>query len=273
MSGVVTWQVGVPPALQGLAWRVFFQSRGRGIALEHHFPWIHDTQRTVSVCARTEAGLIGGLVIRPVPMADGGLCGLIGLVCVDESARGQGWSHRLLEAAIVQTQAQGWAALLLWTQTPAVYARHGFVCQGAELLVEVVRGPGAQAMPEWSVQGWPLAVLPSGDEARGLPAFAQSARRLAAPTIRGEAHAIVLETAMGTAVAEWQGDAEDVARLLLTALPARWICNAIEGDRLLGALEQLGCTLVRRPSRNRYVRWLAPDRDRVLPEIRVLDRI
>ncbi|MDH6504852.1 hypothetical protein M2126_002159 [Polynucleobacter sphagniphilus] len=31
---------GIPIAAQELMWKVFFESRGRGISLVRHFPWI-----------------------------------------------------------------------------------------------------------------------------------------------------------------------------------------------------------------------------------------
>jgi GNAT superfamily N-acetyltransferase len=273
MSDTVAWHAGVPSDFRALAWKVFFTSRGRGISLAHHFPWVDDVTCTACVCARTEDGLVGGLVIRRVPMADGGHCGLIGLVCVDESARGLGWTHRLLDVAVAQAQQQGIAALLLWTQKPEVYARHGFVCDGAELLGEVVNEAEPASMPGQSEQPWPPGAGSSAPGLRGLPAFAQSARHLRVETARGMAQAIVLETAGGLAVAEWHGDEDDVARLLLASLPPRWTCNAIEGDRLVDVLQHWGCTMQLRQSRARFVRWLTPDTDRALPDVRVLDRI
>lgn len=275
MSGTVAWQAGVPEDLRALAWRVFFTSRGRGISLLHHVPWIDDATGTASVCARAAHGLVGGLVVRRVPMADGGQCGLVGLVCVDDAVRGLGWAHRLLDVAIAQAQQQGLAALLLWTQKPEVYARHGFVCDGVERLGDVVPGLCEPA----PLSGWVERPWPSGAEEvlphlrRGMPAFARSARHLCVETVGGLAQAIVLDTAGGPAVAEWQGDEEDVARLLVASLPGRWTCNAIEGDRLLEVLRHQGCTVQLRPTGTRFVRWLTPQTDRVLPTLRVLDRI
>lgn len=275
MTDSVAWFAGVPADFRALAWNIFFTSRRRGIALAHHFPWVEDVTHTESVCARVEHRVVGGLVVRHMPMDDGGCCGLIGLVCVDESVRGLGWSHRLLDAAIVRAQHQGLAALLLWTQKPEIYARHGFLRDGAELLGDVVREPSeaGQPLPGQFEQPWPSGADPSCHALRGLPAFAQSARYLGAETARGTAGAIVLETAGGPAVAEWHGNEDDVAQLLLAVLPRRWIFNAIEGDGLVAALQHRGCTVQLRPSRSRFVRWLTPDTDRVLPDVRVLDRI
>lgn len=273
MTDSVAWFAGVPADFRALAWNIFFTSRGRGISLVHHFPWVEDVTHTESVCARVENRVVGGLVVRHMPMADGGHCGLIGLVCVDESVRGLGWSHRLLDAAIVRAQQQGLAALLLWTQKPEIYTRHGFVCEGAEMLGDVVNESEAEPLAGQFEQSWPSGGDSSRQALRGLPAFAQSARYLGVETARGAAGAIVLETAGGPAVAEWHGDEDDVARLVLAALPRRWILNAIQGDRLVAALQHRGCSVQLRPSRARFVRWLTSDTDRVLPDVRVLDRI
>ena len=156
-----------------------------------------------------------------------------------------------------------------------VYARHGFVCDGVERLGDVVPGLCEPA----PLSGWVERPWPSGAEEvlphlrRGMPAFARSARHLCVETVGGLAQAIVLDTAGGPAVAEWQGDEEDVARLLVASLPGRWTCNAIEGDRLLEVLRHQGCTVQLRPTGTRFVRWLTPQTDRVLPTLRVLDRI
>ncbi|MEY4907301.1 MAG: hypothetical protein RL260_1019 [Pseudomonadota bacterium] len=273
MTETVAWLAGVPSDFRALAWRVFFTSRGRGISLAHHFPWIDQECRTVSVCAWVGGTLVGGLVIRRIPMSDGGQCGLVGLVCVEASERGKGWSHRLLEVATAQAGQQGLTALLLWTQKPEVYARHGFVLGGSELLGDVVSRSEVVPLPLQTEQPWPSETVSIGAVLRGLPAFARSARRLDVETARGVASAIVLETAAGPAVAEWHGDEHDVAELLVTSLPQHWVLNAIEGDRLVGALQACGCSMQLRPSRTRFVRWVTPDTGRVLPDVRVLDRV
>ena len=268
MSQMITFHAGVPADLRALVWQVFFVSRGRGQSFNVHFPWADDTAVT-AVCAHEQGRLVGGMVVREVCTVDNLRFGMIGLVCVAEVDRGRGWSHRLLDAAASLAQSRGLAALMLWTQKPDVYVRHGFRHDGAELLCDVDQTGLPPASADWLLSP-EVAVLGA---CRGLPAFASAIRRLEREPVGPQACSLVLQTAAGAAVADWCGEADSVAGLLTSALPARWALNALSGDPLIQALERIGCKVHSRFTGARLVLWLQADAGRVLPEVRILDRI
>ncbi|MFX7844805.1 hypothetical protein ABTK14_21385, partial [Acinetobacter baumannii] len=66
------------------------------------------------------------LVIKEETLPDVGTVGLVGLVCVDDAFRGSGLSHQLLSAATDLGKEKPYDGLVLWTNKPNVYVKHGF---------------------------------------------------------------------------------------------------------------------------------------------------
>ncbi|MGC7532638.1 hypothetical protein ACPWML_26830, partial [Pandoraea pneumonica] len=81
---------GVPPAARALIWKVFFSSRGRGVDLPTHYPWIGDSTRVTSILISKDGSndkrvTAATLVIKEETLPDVGTVGLVGLVCVDDA--------------------------------------------------------------------------------------------------------------------------------------------------------------------------------------------
>lgn len=256
-----------PPGYVALCWDVFFQSRGRGVSMHAHFPWLHVPGQAVFVTLRCEGAVIAGCALRFIDDRTRSRRGAtLGLVCVDAKHRGRGHSSRVLERAIAHADALGLADLLLWTGKPGVYERHGFAPDDDGLFGTVcapagVRGAAVDATP---------APWPGEGETRGLPPFAQSGRRWQS----ADASAIVVNDANGAILAEWSGPDSAVAALLAHAMPPAWRINALAGDTLPALLARRGFALDLQPSRLRMLRpgqaaGASPRRY----DLRVLDRM
>ena len=266
LAGPIVHQ-GVPGSVKALIWEVFFASRGRGIALSVHFPWMDDDQnvRSISIdlTENRTTQTVAALVLKPARFA-GSMVGLLGLVCVAAEQRGRGLSSLLIEAAVEAGLQMDWRALVLWTQVPDLYARYGFNLNGNDVFA-AIGGPADQrGSKKFRTRPWPW----HGD-ARGLPAFSSGATRI----ITDRASVIVLETTVGAAVAEWSGDDVEVADLLHASLPDRWSLNAQADDTLIDELSRRGFLCTLRPSSSRMVRELSEHGGMTVPPIRILDRI
>jgi len=257
-----------PPAFASLCWDVFFASRGRGVSMQAHFPWLAAPRQACFVTLWSAAGLLAGCAIRfIVDAASQRRSGALGLVCVDSRHRGRGHATRVLERAVDHAASLGLADLVLWTSQPGVYARHGFRPDDDAVLGTIAMPPGAAAVAGQALErvDWPDA----GDP-RGLPPFAASGVRWRSPG----ASAIVLQGADGPILAEWTGPDGDVADLLQQAMPATWRLNALAGDTLPQALAVRGCAVDLAPTRLRMIRPLeAPGAPPRRYDLRVLDRI
>jgi GNAT superfamily N-acetyltransferase len=266
-QSVVTLDDAPPPGYVALCWEVFFQSRGRGVSMRAHFPWLHVPGQAVFVTLRAAGEVIAGCAMRFIDDRTPGRRGAtIGLVCVDAKHRGQGHSSRVLERAIAHADALGLADLVLWTGKPGVYERHGFAPDD-DGLYGTVCAPAAVAPTALAAtrSAWP------GDaDLRGLPPFAATGVQWRC----GDASAIVLQDAGGAILAEWSGPDAAVADLLAQAMPPAWRINALAEDSLPALLAERGFALDLQPSRLRMRRpaqgaAATPGRY----DLRVLDRI
>lgn len=256
-------QVGITPALKALVWDVFFASRGRGISLAAHLPWLDDTTGVHGLwlpdaSAPGRAG--AALVIRErTPSADGAI-GLIGLVCVHESLRGQGWSKRLLHEAIALGQASGLSDLVLWTGKPEVYTHAGFAAVDQDVFVSATAAPVPPSPPA------PLARQPVSC---ALPPFATAAWQ----SVVEDAQITWLEGPSGITLADWRGSPAAVVDLISRALPASWHVNVSAQDPLLKALAHHGLQCKAQPGPWRMRRRLSETAACPLPPIPFLERI
>lgn len=256
-----------PPAFASLCWEVFFASRGRGVSMQAHFPWLGMPGQACFVTLWSGAGVLAGCAIRFIADATGQRrAGAVGLVCVDARHRGLGHSTRVLEHALALAASLGLADLVLWTNQPGVYARHGFRPDDDAVLGTITMPPAATGVELALEQGnWP----DTGD-LRGLPPFATRGVRWRTPA----ASAIVLQGADAPILAEWTGADGDVAALLRQAMPSSWRLNARADDTLPHALAAQGCGVDLAPASLRMIRPL--DDPHTPPrryDLRLLDRV
>lgn len=238
-----------------MVWDTFFVSRGRGLSLEQHFPWLGtSTAGCWYVIAQTEGSVVGGLCVRHTPGAGPAIASL-GLVCVAPEHRGRGLSKALLKRAIREAGSHDLSALRLWTGKPGVYQGLGFA-HADKALFGIVARPEACANRSGAMpynEAWPdnqdLNCL-------GLPPFARSGRRWRT----ADASLLTLEDAEGTLVAEWAGTNEAVAMLMERVLPKHARLNALEGDELPAILQQRGWRCELSESRLQMVLPLSGDR-------------
>lgn len=239
---------GMPPAVRGLVWDVFFSSRGRGVSLSAHFPWVDQPGSFHTVWLPWPGvpnAACAALVIKPGLGLGSECVALLGLVCVHPDFRGLGLSSQLLSAAVDVAHDLGFRALMLWTQMPGVYEPRGYVSVAQERLVQV-----QVPLDEPCLKGQTLPVCESGVPlAQGLPPFALSVQRWHTP----QAQAVVLQTPSGLSLAQWSGPSDFVARLVLAALPSQWLLNALPEDDLPEVLSGLGCDCVALSGAHRMV--------------------
>lgn len=256
---VFIFEARLQPRFAALAWDVFFAERSRGLNLGRHFPWL-GREDGLHYGYLTDGGeLVAGLCTRRIPAA-GLKAAAIGLVCVRADRRGEGLGRQLLDKSLGALDARGFDALTLWTGKPEVYRNQGFEIDDPSLLLHIDDWqPSPQIMA--ATTGWP--------DSRGLPPYALGGQRLHSEA----AEALVLTDPRGCAVAEWQGDDDDVAELLAATMPARWRLHALPGDTLPARLARRGATIQTEAQRLQMWRWHPGQTKRTVPALRVLDRI
>ncbi|MCY1404721.1 hypothetical protein D9M71_199370 [compost metagenome] len=214
---------GVPEQVRDLLWRVFFSSRGRGISLPAHFPWIDNATDVFSIFIEAPAldskkAIVAALVVKRMHLETGRSYGMIGLVAVAEAWRGNGLSSRLMEEAIAFSKTIKIEALVLWTQKPGVYTRHGFISDGQECFGQAHRQGVEAVSSDESIIKTPWPDTMSKAREQGIPAFAVDGQLCS----NGVAEAIVLRSLNGSVtLAGWQGAHANVADLLVAVMPER----------------------------------------------------
>ncbi|PTC31801.1 N-acetyltransferase [Pseudomonas palleroniana] len=261
---------GVPESARRLFWEVFFASRGRGIDLNAHFPWISCTQNIFCVEIRNPSGTgeaLAALVVRELRVGLDACAGLIGLVCVDEAWRGKGLASGLMSSAIELGVSRNMTALILWTQKPEVYAGQGFVIDQQDRFGYVESAPEQRIKMVYATHDWPGSDV--GETKRGIPPFASRGQVISSD----RASIVVFSVKEGWSVAEWAGEKKDIVDLMMASLPGRYSLNLAEGDSLISELEERGLGLDLRPSAVRMVKHLGDGVPVKLPTIKFLDRI
>lgn len=230
-------ELGVTPGVRDLVWEVFFASRGRGIGLDEHFPWLSDPNGVH--CLWLKDDLSGGavaaaLVVRERKVSPNTVIGQVGLVCVQEARRGQGLSRHLMAEAVRLAHARGLSDLVLWTTKPQVYAKTGFVPESQDIFVRV------QAPLEMA----PLQISVIRSTAScNLPPFANAAWQWRSDS----AQLTTLEGSGGVTLAAWQGEPRALLPLLCAAMPSQWCVNLSQTDPLLTHLERYGFRCATQP--------------------------
>ena len=252
-----------------LFWEVFFSSRGRGVSLHAHFPWLEDgfgvTCLEIRDPIRADKA-VAALVIRAMSLPSGESIGLIGLVCVEEAWRGRGLSAQLISTASSYAEQAGLRALILWTQTPGVYDRHGFCVDEQDLTGRISSLPGRACIVECVREAWPAPGNRS--DKQGLPPFASSGQRITG----SGAELILVSSASLTTLAEWQGATVAVADLIESTISGTWMLNICANDPLIAELNNRRFKVDLVPGAIRMIKCLR-DGPLALPPIKLIDRI
>ncbi|WP_165557466.1 GNAT family N-acetyltransferase [Pseudomonas sp. BGI-2] len=264
---------GVPAPARELLWEVFFASRGRGVSLPAHFPWIDSTDNVFCISlldAHFPKGekVIGALVIKTVDVSMHQQVGFVGLVCVAEDWRGKNQSSRLLLEATKLGQNLHLHALVLWTQKPNVYIGQDFVIDGQDFFGCALRGKKSIITMAFTSEGWPDSTGIQNQQ--GLPPFSIGGRLISTE----HAKVVIVESLDGdVTLVKWIGRKEDVADLVECALPDKWGVNISEGDALVEELRKRQFKIDLMPAAVRMVKNLKKPSITLLNTIEFLDRV
>jgi GNAT superfamily N-acetyltransferase len=247
----------ISDSLKNIFWRVFFESKKRGVSLERHFPWlVDDNTQKVFLEARISSATVGGLVLRQqlYKVKDEIVSvGLVGLVCVEFEFRGNGVAAALLENAISYGNQNDFDYLTLWTSQHNLYAKHAFY------LVD----PWSYGWVKTDICSVPLNndiddsnISISENKTTSLPPYASASynyvyRNLSFTTVKDE---------LGDIVVNYTGDPMESSRLMIKSLPKRWRLNAVRNDAIISALAGYGTDLKLMPANLQM--WCNLDRSR-----------
>lgn len=227
-----------------VVWDVFFQSKNRGISLLRHFPWMSNGDGSAYyMVAELEGQVVGGLAVREWVgssiYSQKVKTGLIGLVCIAPIFRGRGIANTLVDATLKQAADDGFDTLTLWTGTPDLYKRHGFVeadiwTYGWARRTHIGR-PKVLLM-DCSAK---LVERPSAP----VPPFALSTYEL----IGAESSVFLVKDSTGWIVTGYIGNVKDAASSIGVILPENWRVNLEKDDILGDELIDLGYCLDVKP--------------------------
>ena len=260
---------GTSKASRALFWDVFFSSRGRGVSLQVHFPWLENDREVTCLEIRDPSNLesaIAALIIRVIELPTGESVGLIGLVCVHEEWRGAGLSVELMSAAMDHAMHNGLSALVLWTQKPGIYDRHGFRFDERDSIGSIYLPSECAENIEYVTSDWPGS--DTHDRERGLPPFALYGRRIKSEC----AELILLGGENRVTLAEWRGADPQVASLIQAVIAEPWVINVCAQSTLVAELTKRGFRVDLVPGAVRMIKWLTSRPLKVHP-IKLIDRI
>lgn len=262
---------GVPPSARALIWKVFFSSRGRGVDLPTHYPWIGNRAQVTSVLisrsGSSDESAAATLVIKEEALPNVGTVGLVGLVCVDDAFRGSGLSHQLLSAATDIGKEKSYDCLVLWTNKPNVYVKHGFTVDSHDRYGAVRRhaATGQDNLFHHDLTG----VTVEDKSSQGVPAFAQSVIAFSNHT----ASITVIQTLQGCTLTEWTGDWDAVFQIIDQALPDQWNLNAPGNSGIYAELINRGYSPELQVNSQRMISSLSGKNFPSFPYISLLNRI
>ena len=228
------------PAFLELIWKEFFQTRGRGISIQAHFPWINNECEDAIFIE----GRAGGEIVCGLAMVDRSSCmvhgaprtAALGLVVVRPDFRGRGLSGQLLEAGKVTAAARGYQALTLWTSKHDVYSKHGFFCDDCGLFGSVWLADDRIRPASIFESG--IKILRTGGplSCRGIPPFARDA---GFAQIDGGI-IVFLRDSESDIFSHAHGPLLPIASFLNEHMPPRWKMNIGLADPLIGLLKNFG---------------------------------
>lgn len=170
-----------PRAYLDLAWNAFFASRGRGVSMDAHFPWLKGGGRDDrSFCIAVDGQPAAMLVLRRGMIEHAGQAWdfyAIGLVCTAPAYQKRGLASRVMGAALDAVEAG--APVLLWTSRRDYYARFGFEPIDPTLVVSC-HFPADHPTTGSERADWRPGTEPSPlfGGMRGLPSFTEGAYQL-----------------------------------------------------------------------------------------------
>ncbi|NRD74708.1 GNAT family N-acetyltransferase [Shewanella sp. VB17] len=212
--------------LKNLTWNIFFESKGRGINFERHFPWVQLESTYWTVEAVEAECILGGLIVREIEIFNGDeieLVGCISLVCVLPLYRGKGIVNRLFKKVIELANKKKYAALTLWTNQHYLYEKKGFIVYDQSVY-------GTATSPEQvynsQINEYICEALPSHV---GLPPFATSGNNYSS----NESSVSIIWDNKGGIVVDWSGSDKEVCCLITNILPNTFRINAHHGCSLI----------------------------------------
>ncbi|MFZ6690057.1 GNAT family N-acetyltransferase [Undibacterium sp. SXout11W] len=227
-----------------LAWEVFFRSKGRGISLQRHFPWLYKVSPEIQSFEALESGcVIGGLALKAMNCSIEGAnykVGLIGLVCVNPVSRGHGVAKQLLTNAIEYAKFNDFDYLTLWTSQHKIYSGLGFEVFDRWNYGSVERSWAVSARATNRHDKYPG----TEDMKKSLPPFATARfelkNDLESITFVGDENGLI--------VTDYEGEPRLVAKVLFNQFPEKWRLNFVESDPLVNELSNLGMKIDTKPS-------------------------
>lgn len=264
MSIVTTIKNYVPNIAKNLIWDVFFASRNRGISLESHYPWISDDGVVCISISNDSNKCLGCLVVKKKHINNYGNIGMVGLVCIEPSAQGQGYSKTLLYALTDLFESEDIRALVLWTSKKRVYSAVGFLEDEIESFYLISRGGNLSHLLNVEENAFFVE-----ETTVGMPAFANSIVKV---TSR-DCEITLLKTPSAFTLAAYTGSVTDVCRTLCQILPDGWFFNAKADFPMLNLLKQNGYSVEEKMRSSRMHLKKCPQDLLVIPEIALLDRV
>ena len=258
----------LPPRARALIWDTFFSQRHRGVNLNYHFPWLDFAgyfSITLEHWVGGEKKLCAAAVVRKVETESVGCVGLVGLVCVDLNYRGLGLSTRLMREVEKAARQHSLVALLLWTTTPRVYSKSGYVVDEVDVCAEVTK----LLRPSPGLFCEELSLVIENVSGCGVPPFAIEVRKFISTSSS-------LTACISThywSVASWTGNSEQFSYLAERILPDRWIINTRQGCDITGDLVDFGYSVRFLPGAKRMVRNLGLSTHCAIPYFPLTQRI
>lgn len=263
----------LPDEFRHLAWDTFFASRGRGLSLDAHFPWLSDaSDPALAITAVIGGAAAAMLIVRPGRVSVEETChqiATIGLVCTDPAWRGRGLASRLISAALDAAKDTAETALL-WTRQAAFYEPMGFeTADHAVMGLAQIVANDSMAPTRHDLNESEFSESPIFAGRRGIPTFVERVGVHASSD--SDASVAIGESNHGDApiLLDWQGDPAHVLDVIggLGSETIRW--NGYENDPLITLAMARGHRFSLQPARLAMWHRLSDD----APSLDALSRV
>jgi GNAT superfamily N-acetyltransferase len=255
-----------PLGFRKLIWQTFFTSKNRGTTLETHSPWLFKGEGFFAICALTETGDIsGGAILKALDCDGESSCGLLGYVCVQDKYRNLGIASQIVTEAISIAKQAGYTGITLWTQSPEVYSRHGFVYNASEFLGRYIgtrKHSPTRAPLDYEVISCDLSQT-------GMPAFASAIERYVTSTLK----ITIASTNRGPSVIEFNGSPSELFDFCNAVFSNGWWLNGYIDDPAVRWLSKNADQPVETVASCRYDLELTGNSPNKSLRIAILDRI
>ena len=133
----------------------FVFSRGRRLSFRQRFPTVYSPENAGNILLAEDGGMIvSALATKYFDWQDNGepfRGAMLGAVCTHPLRRNEGWASRLLAHAREKMLQDKVDFAVLWTNTPPVYTRAGWIAGDCGLLGELPEHSHAGAVPDAAV--------------------------------------------------------------------------------------------------------------------------